>query len=119
MSKSYKLPSFPDTEVYSFNLGTNFLTFGCLKNVNWKRNETFNFAIPVVLGVMNQFTLRIKSVFPADICLDIAFLQTYIAGYENKRGSGRLSELRNAVEEDVRQYFHDNPDASIQAAARY
>ena len=39
--KSFELFCFPDTEVYSFDLGANFLTFACIKNVNFKRNVTF------------------------------------------------------------------------------
>ena len=38
---SSKLLSFPDTEVYSFDLAANFFTFVYLKNVNRKRNVSF------------------------------------------------------------------------------
>ena len=44
-TKSSKLFSFPDTEVYSFNLGANFL-----KNVNYKRNVTFKSCITGCFG---------------------------------------------------------------------
>ena len=54
--KSSKLLSFPNTEIYSFELDANFLTFTCLENVNCKRNV--NLATPAVLEVMNQFTPR-------------------------------------------------------------
>ena len=36
---------------------------------------------------------------------------------ENRKGFGRLRELRDAVEEYVLQYFLNNPHASTRAAA--
>ena len=39
--KRSKLLSFPDADVYRFDLGLNFLTFAYLKNVNCKRDVTF------------------------------------------------------------------------------
>ena len=94
--KLFRTLQFSDTEVYGFDLLTNFLTFAYLKNENCKRNVTFKCCNTGCSGGYESVHAA-KSVDTMVRLLneDIADMHmSYGAANDNARGAARLYQER-------------------------